>query len=79
VEPDVLAVELRRTRESGVAHELDEIKVGRSALAVPLRDNRMTVIGCIATIGRTGRVRSDEDLAELLHAYAERIVAEIMA
>jgi DNA-binding IclR family transcriptional regulator len=80
VEPDVLAVELGRIRESGVAHEVDEFKVGRSALAVPLRDNRMTVIGCIAAIGRTGRVRSDdEDLAELLHAYAERIVAEIMA
>jgi len=59
---------------------VDEIKVGRTALAVPLRDNRMTVIGCIAAIGRTGRVRSDdEDLAELLRAYAERIVAEIMA
>jgi DNA-binding IclR family transcriptional regulator len=80
VEPDVLAVELSRIRESGVAHEVDEIKVGRSALAVPLRDSRMTVIGCIAAIGRTGRVRSDdEDLAELLRTYAERIVAEIMA
>jgi DNA-binding IclR family transcriptional regulator len=80
VEPDALAVELGRIRESGVAHEVDEIKVGRSALAVPLRDSRTTVIGCIAAIGRTGRVNSDdEELAGLLRTYAARIVAEIMA
>jgi DNA-binding IclR family transcriptional regulator len=78
VEPDILAVELNRIRESGVAHEVDESRVGRSALAVPLRDSRTTVIGCIVAIGRTGRISSDdESLAELLRDYADRIVAEI--
>lgn len=77
VEPDALAVELRRIRESGVAHEVDEIRVGRSALAVPLHDSATTVIGCIVAIGRTGRIRDDDSLAELLRIYAGRIVAKI--
>jgi hypothetical protein len=48
----------------------------RTAPAVPLRDNRMTVIRRIAVIGKTAHVRSEnEELAGLLRADAKRIVA----
>ncbi len=59
-----------------MAREVDEIRVGRSALAVPVRDASSSVIGCLVAIGRTGRLGVDDaGLADLLRGYAERAAA----
>ena len=72
-EPELLAAELTAVREAGMAREVDETRLGRSALAVPVRDRRGGLIGCLVAIGRTGRIRVDDDhLADLLHSYAAR-------
>jgi DNA-binding IclR family transcriptional regulator len=72
-EPAALAAELAAIRETGVAREVDEIRVGRSALAVPVRDASSAVVGCLVAIGRTGRLGvADEALAGLLRRYAAR-------
>jgi DNA-binding IclR family transcriptional regulator len=76
VEPDLLAAELTAVRETGVAREVDESRLGRSALAVPVRDRGGGLIGCLVAIGRTGRIRVDDShLADLLHSYAARAAA----
>ncbi|MDT7561191.1 MAG: hypothetical protein QOI68_5661, partial [Pseudonocardiales bacterium] len=76
VEPDTLAAELTAIRETGVAREVDEIRLGRSALAVPVRDRGGGLIGCLVAIGRTGRIRVDDGrLTELLRDYAARATA----
>jgi DNA-binding IclR family transcriptional regulator len=75
-EPDALTAELSAIRASGVAREIDEIRVGRSALAVPVRDASSSVVGCIVAIGKTGRLGvEDAGLADLLRSYAERAAA----
>ena len=74
--PDALTAELTSIRVSDVAREVDELRWGRSALAVPVRDRNRAVIGCLVAIGRTGRIGVDDaGLAQLLHRYAERAVS----
>ncbi len=74
--PDALTVELSTIRASDVAREVDELRWGRSALAVPMRDRSRAVIGCLVAIGRTGRIGVDDaGLAHLLRGYAERAVS----
>lgn len=71
-EPDALAAELDSIRVSGVAREVDEIRVGRSAVAVPVRDGSV-IVGCLVAIGKTGRLGvADAGLADLLRSYADR-------
>jgi len=73
VEPDTLAAELTEVRETGLAREVDELRLGRSALAVPVRDRLGGLVGCLVAIGRTGRIRIDDGgLVELLRNYAAR-------
>jgi DNA-binding IclR family transcriptional regulator len=72
-EPDALAAELSAVRASGVAREVDEIRVGRSALAVPVLDGSSALVGCLVAIGKTGRLGVDDaGLADLLRSYAKR-------
>jgi DNA-binding IclR family transcriptional regulator len=74
--PDALTAELTTIRASDVAREVDELRWGRSALAVPMRDRSRAVIGCLVAIGRTGRIGVDDaGLARLLRGYAERAVS----
>lgn len=69
---DALTAELDAIRATGVAREVDEIRLGRSALAVPVRHRGCTV-GCLVAIGRTGRIPvHDDDLVQLLHEFAAR-------
>jgi DNA-binding IclR family transcriptional regulator len=71
--PDALTAELTTIRASDVAREVDELRWGRSAVAVPVRDRSRAVIGCLVAIGRTGRIGVDDaGLARLLRRYAER-------
>ena len=73
------------SRRSGIrrgeaAREVDEIRVGRSAVAVPIHDAERCVVGALAAIGPTGRLSVDDaDLVALLREYAERIVAPTMS
>jgi DNA-binding IclR family transcriptional regulator len=69
-----LAIELSRIRATDLATERDEMKMGRSAAAVPVRDADGRVSGCIAVIGRTGRLDpEDPTLVGLLRSSASRI------
>jgi DNA-binding IclR family transcriptional regulator len=73
---DALTAELSTIRASDVAREVDELRWGRSALAVPVRDRSRAVVGCLVAIGRTGRIGvEDADLARLLRRYADRAVS----
>jgi DNA-binding IclR family transcriptional regulator len=72
---DALTAELSTIRASDV-REVDELRWGRSALAVPVRDRSRAVVGCLVAIGRTGRIGvEDADLAQLLRRYADRAVS----
>lgn len=59
-DPGTLADHLARVRADGLAVEVDESRAGRSALAVPVTDNRNRVTGALAVIGRTGRLPLQE-------------------
>jgi DNA-binding IclR family transcriptional regulator len=75
-EPAALAAELDAVRATGVAREVDEVRIGRSALAVPVRDADSIVVGCLVAIGRTGRLGvEDAGLVELLRGYAQLVSA----
>lgn len=72
---DALEVELSVIRRGEPAREVDEIRVGRSAVAVPVHDSRRAVVGSLAAIGPTGRLSvHDADLVNLLREYASRVV-----
>jgi len=51
VDPDRLRSELAEVRRLGVAHERDEVAVGVSAIAVPLRDGQGRVPAALAVCG----------------------------
>ncbi|MGW4478128.1 IclR family transcriptional regulator [Rhodococcus triatomae] len=73
-EPDRLALELRRVRDRDAASEIDESRVGRTALAVPVRSGDGRLTGALTAIGRTGRLdENDGDLWDLLRTYATRL------
>ncbi|WP_226365828.1 IclR family transcriptional regulator [Pseudonocardia sp. ICBG162] len=70
----VLAEELRTVARAGVATEVDELRSGRSSVAVAVRDAEGRVVGCLAALGPTGRLPvTDPDLTALLRAGADRI------
>ncbi|WP_443209420.1 IclR family transcriptional regulator [Rhodococcus rhodochrous] len=73
-DPAEIAVELKRVRDEGAACEIDESRIGRTALAVPVRSGDGRITGALAAIGRTGRlVADDEALWRLLRDYASRL------
>lgn len=73
-EPAEVAAELRRVRDRDAASEVDESRVGRTALAVPVRAGDGRLAGALTAIGRTGRLHEDDGAVwELLRAYASRL------
>ncbi len=73
---DHLELELSRIRRGEPAREVDEIRIGRSALAVPISDGQNSVVGSLAAIGPTGRLSTeDTGLEALLRDYAGRMVS----
>lgn len=73
--PDALAVELSRIRHDDWATERDESRLGRSAVAVPVRSAAGAVCGALMALGRSAGLRVDDrELADLLRAYAARLV-----
>ncbi|MEE2032955.1 IclR family transcriptional regulator [Rhodococcus chondri] len=70
-EPAELRTELRCVRDADAAHEVDESRIGRTALAVPVRSNDGRVTGALTAIGRTGRISvTDSAIWDLLRSYA---------
>ncbi|MFI6429976.1 IclR family transcriptional regulator [Rhodococcus oryzae] len=73
-DPSTLAAELRRVRDADAAGEMDECRVGRTAVAVPVRTSDGRVAGCLAAIGKTGRLEpADRDVRDLLRSFASRL------
>lgn len=57
-----------------MATEVDECRVGRSALAVPVHAADGALVGALAAIGTTGRLAvHDPALLDLLRACAARL------
>lgn len=72
--PAALAAELRRISRTQVATEVDECRIGRSAIAVPVRSPDGRVTGALAAIGKTGRLTvHDPELITLLGTAAARL------
>ncbi|MFB8278851.1 IclR family transcriptional regulator [Nocardia colli] len=70
----LLTEELRRVATTHVATEVDECRVGRSALAVPVHADDGALVGALAAIGTTGRIAvHDPALLDLLRACAARL------
>lgn len=73
---DDLELELSRIRRGEPAREVDEIRVGRSAIAVPVLDAHTHITGALAVIGPTGRLSVDDNsLENLLREYAGKVVS----
>lgn len=76
IDADRLELELSRIRRGEPAREVDEIRVGRSAVAVPIHDAQRSVVGALAAIGPTGRLSTeDTELSGLLREYADKLVS----
>ncbi|MFD0000554.1 IclR family transcriptional regulator [Nocardia sp. NPDC127526] len=72
--PAQLAAELRRVATANLATEIDECRIGRSAVAVPVHGDHGVVTGALAAIGRTGHIAiHDRDLIDLLKDFAARL------
>ncbi|WP_043778813.1 IclR family transcriptional regulator [Rhodococcus sp. JVH1] len=72
--------ELDAVRHTGSAREVDEVRVGRSAVAVPVHDAQNAVVGCLAAIGKTGRLAVDDpELTDLLRSCAARVSGRVPA
>ncbi|MFF2086128.1 IclR family transcriptional regulator [Nocardia sp. NPDC058176] len=72
--PNELAAELRRVGRAAVATEVNECRLGRSAVAVAVRAPGGAVVGALAAIGRTGRLMVDDpELVELLTGTARQV------
>ncbi|WP_016882784.1 MULTISPECIES: IclR family transcriptional regulator [unclassified Rhodococcus (in: high G+C Gram-positive bacteria)] len=72
--------ELDAVRHTGSAREVDEVRVGRSAVAVPVHDAQNAVAGCLAAIGKTGRLAVDDpELTDLLRSCAARVSGRVPA
>lgn len=71
IEPTELIAELQNVQDSDAAYEVDESRIGRTALAVPVRTNDGRLAGALTATGRTGRLDvKDSALWELLRSYA---------
>jgi DNA-binding IclR family transcriptional regulator len=72
--PGALAAELDRIRRTAVASEVDECRVGRSAIAVPVHTVDGSLVGAVAAIGKTGRLTvTDREVIEKLRHTADRL------
>ncbi|MFC9356828.1 IclR family transcriptional regulator [Rhodococcus sp. NPDC057014] len=75
-----LRTELDAVRRTGSAREVDEVRAGRSAVAVPVHDAQNAVTGCLAAIGKTGRLAVDDpELTDLLRSCAARVGGRVPA
>lgn len=69
--PGTLARELQRVSTTRHATEIDECRIGRSALAVPVYSPTGHLTGALVAIGKTGRLAiHDRDLLDLLRTAA---------
>ena len=75
-DPVALAEELDVVGALGTAREVDETRIGRSAVAVAVRSGGPQIAGALTAIGRTGRLAVDDPgLVDLLRTYAQRLGA----
>lgn len=75
-EPAELMAELEEVRDADAACEVDESRIGRTALAVPLRSGDGRLAGALVAIGRTGRLGvNDATVWDLLRSYASLLRA----
>lgn len=76
-DPDELARQLRAVVFDGFAHECQESRIGRAALAVPLRDASAQVVGGLYLQGADGRVGPDDALVRFLVDGADRLTGMV--
>ncbi|PTR21362.1 IclR family transcriptional regulator [Rhodococcus sp. OK519] len=76
-DPDELTRHLHAVVRGGFAHECQESRIGRAALAVPLRDHSAHVVGGLYLQGADGRVNPDDALIGFLVDGAERLTGRV--
>ena len=74
---DELTRHLRAVVLDGFAHECQESRIGRAALAVPLRDRADHVVGGLYLHGADGRVQPDRELIRFLADGAEGLTGMV--
>ena len=68
---DALDTHLDQIRVTGIATEVDESRMGRSAIAALVLGENRQVAGALRVIGRTSRFAvSDSDLVDLIQKHA---------
>jgi IclR family transcriptional regulator, acetate operon repressor len=73
-DPDALRRDVLRTRERGWAMTRDELEVGLTGLAVPVRGARDDVVAALGISGPTARMDGRvEELSHTLQAYATQL------
>lgn len=77
-DPEVLRAELTRAQLDGHAFENQECRVGRSALAVPIRNHAAEVVGGLCLQGSPLRVSaSDYEQLRFLHEGSRRLTGHV--
>jgi DNA-binding IclR family transcriptional regulator len=82
VVPDLLMVELAKTRERGYARSVDETEIGMSSLAVPVRSiGNGPVVAAISLIGPTARLIGEHEsrIVHVLQAGARKLTEAMAA
>ncbi|MEU5841206.1 IclR family transcriptional regulator C-terminal domain-containing protein [Rhodococcus sp. NPDC047139] len=72
-DPDAFTRELREVMVTGYAHENQETRLGRSALAAPIRDPSSFVVGGLYLHGSAAKVRPEPELVKFLVDGAARL------
>ncbi|MGW0174095.1 IclR family transcriptional regulator [Rhodococcus sp. NPDC003322] len=73
-DPDLLLAELSRAQRDGHAFENEECRLGRSALAVPIRDHSAVVVGGLCLQGSPLRVsQADPEQLEFLQQGSRQL------
>lgn len=74
VDPPALHAQLARILATEVAAEQEESRIGRAALAVPVREHGSEVVGGLCVQGVVGRISADNaELVEFLRHGAQEL------
>jgi DNA-binding IclR family transcriptional regulator len=75
-DPEALAAQLATIRRRGVASTVDELEVGLTGVAVPVRDGHGDVVAALGISGPTARIADElAPIGRLLTQQSERITS----
>jgi IclR family transcriptional regulator, KDG regulon repressor len=78
-DPAVLRARLEKIHAEGFAVTQDDIQIGVSSVAAPVRNVDGDVIGCVSLVMRTAQMKADGVMSELIHVTTEAASSVSMA